>query len=487
MSVQLFFQARLLGIDEFLAAQSAPSSQGLDADLVALGRHYYASLIVEVLPRAVLEKLRLSRMLLGASGGGEFLLLLPQEVEEQATELLQQAAAGVSHLSGGLLQLIYGTTENLGAWVDARRRLNHAMEHRAGTSEVHPWTFDVGVQGQPPPDDFYFADLGSRLREARQVGYDPSQPGRLTAGFSAYTFALNNGPDSITFVQHAAIREDGATLGSQQLAQLARGQKRWGVLRGEVDHYAVRLRRAETIEDHLQTSVIFKNFFAGEIHLQCVSPEFFKRITVLFTSNDGFAVYGPWDALIAFARELHRVFQRFSEELLREYAGTEGKTISMSLAIAGTAQDTLPRVYGQASRDLVAAKALGRDQLFLLGRAIDWKQLSDAAELKDDLVRIIRDYDYPAALLYELGRYYREHQIPRRGKLDRLEKPWRFYRRITNVFGETRNRQVQRLRASVISDFIGKNTAQARLRPAGRVALEWAHLTLSPATTPAEQ
>ena len=47
-----------------------------------------------------------------------------------------------------------------------------------------------------------------------------------------------------------------------------------------------------------------------------------------------FAVYGSWDALIGFARELQRVFQIFIEANLRDHAGREGKTISMAIALA---------------------------------------------------------------------------------------------------------------------------------------------------------
>ena len=39
-----------------------------------------------------------------------------------------------------------------------------------------------------------------------------------------------------------------------------------------------------------------------------------------------------------------------------------------------------------------------------------------------------------------------------------------------------RNKDFQRLRTELITDFTGRNAAQVRLRPAGRVALEWARL-----------
>jgi CRISPR-associated protein Csm1 len=481
MPVQVFVQAQLLGLDDFFSSPLAIPDLGLDADLVAVGRHRYATLLSEALPLAMLEKLGLSKMLLGSSGGGQFLILLPEEFREPAEALLQEAAEGVGHLTGAKLKLIWGITENLGAWSDVRRRLAGALELRRGTARIHSWTFDPGVEAAPPQDDAYFQQLARELIEAKQVGYDPAQPGRILTGFSAFTLPLNQGPESVALANHLAMDAYGNAFSTFQLAQLATGRATWGVLRGQVDHFEARMRKAESIEDHIQLSVLFQQFFHGEIELLGAAPDYFQRISVLFTGRDGFAVYGPWDALITFAQELHRLFERVSNAHLKELTGTEGKTVTMALALAES-HDALPAVYARATESLRLAKAAGRDQFFVLGRAIEWTQVNSAAELKDDLVKIIREYEFPEGLLYELGRFYRDQPlvIPRKGRLERLERPWRFYRRVSNVFGETKDRQLQRLRASVISDFIGKNTAQARLRPAGRVALEWANLSLAP-------
>src|SRR5260370_7707254 len=74
MSIQIFLQGKLLGIDEFLLA---PAER--DHDQVFTGRSHWISLLGEVLPRALLAELGLSKILLGSTGGGQFLLVLPQE------------------------------------------------------------------------------------------------------------------------------------------------------------------------------------------------------------------------------------------------------------------------------------------------------------------------------------------------------------------------------------------------------------------------
>ena len=89
-----------------------------------------------------------------------------------------------------------------------------------------------------------------------------------------------------------------------------------------------------SIEEHVPLSVLYKQFFAGELEVLCSLPEFWRKVSIIYSGGDDFAVYGSWDALIALAREVQRLFHRFTEENLKEYPGAEGKTISMAIALA---------------------------------------------------------------------------------------------------------------------------------------------------------
>src|SRR6202022_2449914 len=97
------------------------------------------------------------------------------------------------------------------------------------------------------------------------------------------------------------------------------GKAVWGGLRGDVDHFSIRLRRVQTIEEHVQLSVLYKQFFAGELEVLCSMTEFWRKVTLLYAGGDDFIVHGACDALIAFARELQRLFHRFSEEHLKDF------------------------------------------------------------------------------------------------------------------------------------------------------------------------
>ena len=482
MSVQIFLHGKLLGIEEFLVSE-ADSSEAAHAgecgERLLTGRAQWVTLLSEVLPRALLSELGLAKILLGASGGGQFLVVLPLEARPRADEFLAAAAAGVAELSGGYVRLVWAGTENLGDWSIVRRRLNEDMRPKRDAPAIgNGRPFEPFTQIIPATDGYFAQRMGARLQEAQTVGWSPYSPARVLLGEGKLTWPLGNSPDSISLARHTAPSDDHhAPAVPSELARRAEGRHAWGVLRGDVDNFDVRLRRCQTIEEHVQLSVLYKQFFAGELEVLCSLPEFWRKVSVIYTGGDDFAVYGSWDALIPLSREIQRLFHRFSEENLKDFPGAEGKTISMAVSLAPLPCDKLSDVYCEAGRKLEIAKSSDKDCLYLFGRAVEWRQLSHAAELKDDLGRLVREYHCSPALLGEMTRFYRETDPADGARGDsRRDRPWRYYRRFTIMAGGARDREFQKLRSRLIVEMIGKNAAQARLRPAGRVGLEWAKL-----------
>src|SRR6476646_422784 len=129
MPEQVLLQGKILGTEEFLLAGSAEgrSARSAGEDLLA-GRSQWITLLCEVLPRALLAELGLARILLGSSGGGQFLLVLPGEAREPADAFLQAAAEQIRGLSGGIVKLIWAATDNLGDWAVIRRRINDSRQ-----------------------------------------------------------------------------------------------------------------------------------------------------------------------------------------------------------------------------------------------------------------------------------------------------------------------------------------------------------------------
>ena len=491
------------------------------------GRSQWIALLCEVLPRALLAEFGLARILLGSSGGGQFLLVLPGEARGPAEDFLNAAARQLGELSGGYVSLLWSVTENLGDWTVVRKRLNDEFQRKQGTplaatglgqspvgpaqapagsgqSFTGPGQSAAGPEQSPAdhgqsssaapaqPDPAYFENLGATLRDAVSVAWSPESPAVIVPSAEGkHSWTIGTSPDSVPLARHTALTDNGREAATAPvLASRAEGLPVWGVLRGDVDGFGIRVRRLQSIEEYVSLSVLYKQFFAGEVEVLCSLPEFWRRVNLLYTGGDDFAVVGAWDALIGFARELQRLFQRFTEEHLKEFPGPEGKTISMALALAPELDTPLGSVYARARDRLEIAKSADKDCFYLLGRTLEWKQLSDAAELKDELTAMVREFGVAPQYIRDLCGIYRETRRAPGAK--RVERPWRFHRRLLRILGGSaaggsnggaargggsRTRDFQKARTGLIADLVGKNPANIKLRPSGRVALEWARLS----------
>lgn len=483
MPEQILLQGKILGTEEFLLAGSAEgrSARSAGEDLIA-GRSQWITLLTEVLPRALLAELGLARILLGSSGGGQFLIVLPGEAQPAAEKFLDAAAAQISELSANVVRLTWAVTDNLGDWAVIRKRLNDILlsKRHAPLAEAGSNAFQPFACGQQPEADAYFArELGAAVREASRIGWSPENPGKVIPGQGKHVWSLtsNLSPDGIMLARHAAPSDDGKSAAPvQTLARRAQGRSIWGVLRGDVDNFSLRLRRVHSIEEHVPLSVLYKQFFAGELEVLCSLPEFWRKVSIIYSGGDDFAVYGSWDALIALAREVQRLFHRFTEENLKDYPGAEGKTISMAIALAPETYYPLSAVYEEAGRNLDLAKAADKDCIYLLGRILEWRHLADASELKDTVTRLVHDFRMSRQFLYQLRSFYRHEAYETGSAAAETQHTWRFQRRFNRILSGTRDREFQKLRTHLISELVGRKSAEVKLRPAGIVALEWARL-----------
>ncbi|MEX2262278.1 MAG: hypothetical protein WD696_10020 [Bryobacteraceae bacterium] len=474
MSEQLLLQGQILGIEEFLLSPSESGTTGADDSELLSGRSQWITLLCEVLPRALLAELGLARILLGSSGGGQFLLILPLEARQRADNFLQAAAGEIRRMSRNNLSLLWGKTEILGDWSTVRKRLSGELKRKNGAplaaAEASPFEPFVSESGASS-DEYFASELGHAIRGTSQTGWSPETPGKvlLDAGKHRWQLSSNLSSDGIAIARHAAPDDDGGRVASlAALASRAEGRCAWGVLRGDVDNFGIRLRRLHNIEEHVQLSVLYKQFFAGELEVLCSLPEFWRKVSILYAGGDDFAVYGAWDALIPLAREIQRLFHRFAEENLKEFPGPEGKTISMALAIAPEVDSSLGAVYQEAGRKLDLAKSTDKDCIYLLGRVLEWKHLAGASDLKDMVARMVSGSRHSRQFLYDLEALYR--------KASGSQKMWRFHRRFQRVLGGTRDRELQKLRSHIISEPPTRSGTDIKLRPAGLVALEWAKM-----------
>jgi CRISPR-associated protein Csm1 len=483
MSLQVFLQAHLIGGTDFLAAEPATDDHQL---LNFQGRCAWLTLFCEVLPRALLAELKLSRMLLGSASAEQFLLVLTEEDLPRANELLNRAARAVTELSGDHLRLIWASTEDLGAWPVVRKRLDDALSvfRSAPLAQEDSASAFLPKTDDQKPVSPYFSQFAADIATASSVGWSVEGPGKLQWDGGQYSWPLREqsslAEDSIVFPRRIAVNDEGQVLSLQQLAERAEGRARWGILVGDVDSFDALLRSAGTPEEHIHLSVMFKEFFAGELSLLGTLPDFWRKVTVLYLGGDEFQAMGSWDALLLLARELQRLFEKFAAQNVQGPSGFEGKSISMSLAMAPENSTRIGPVLQTAVSQLKQAKATEPGTFSLFGRTLEWKRLSDAEELKSSLVRLVRDFGYSPEYIFDLASVYREGSAVRssRKKAARVDKPWRTYMRLAKVIPQSRGKEVSNVRNAVINSLIGKRTSAVKLRPSGRVGLEWARLAM---------
>src|SRR5260370_38022014 len=169
MPEQSLLQGKIRGTEEFLLAGSAEgrSVRTAGEDLLA-GKSQWITLLCEVLPRALLAALGLARVLLGSSGGGQFLVVLPGTVREAAENSLSLAARHIAELSSGHVKLIWGITDNLGDWAVIRKRINEELQSQrcAPLAEARAAAFQpFSGAGRSGHAETYFAkELGAKVR-----------------------------------------------------------------------------------------------------------------------------------------------------------------------------------------------------------------------------------------------------------------------------------------------------------------------------------
>lgn len=427
-------------------------------------------LIGEAVPRALLAELQLPPLMLGSSGGDRFVVILPDQARaEAASQFLNRASQKLGEVSGGKLSIAWSATENLGDWTIVRKRLQEGMREGTRPRVTEPGYFDAFPAQGAGPDR-----IPRDLRDVAAIGWSFDLPALIAAEGGEYRWGVGSAAE-IPVTRHGARNGD-AFASTKELARRAHGQRLWGVLRGEIDDFETRMRRLQSVEEHVHLSMLYKQFLAGEIELLCSQGEYFQRVTVLHAAGSDFAVYGAWDALAGFARELERVFSRFAAENLKELPGAEAKTITMALTIAEPGA-SLARTYEDCGRDLEVARATDKDCLHILGRVLEWKQLNDAADLKEAIVHLNEEFRGGRQFLGQLRNLYKKVEGPDRGDDERLmARALRFQRRFARV-ASRREREFQKLRAHLMKEMAGRNLrGRLKLRPEGLIALEWARL-----------
>jgi CRISPR-associated protein Csm1 len=437
MSLQVFLYAQFRGIERFVSGTSENPSF---AD-----RSLWVSQLTESTPREFLAERKLSPLLVGYAGGGSFLMLLPEPTALEADAYLAKLRDDVALATGGLLELHWTWTENLGIWPNVWKRLQDGIRLKRQTPLAHLGAAAFAVDASPIAAEEPWAGLAARLDSAEPaIPVPPSAP--------------------------------------QELARKAHGRKAWGLLRCDIDRAGARLQLADSAENFLYLAILYKGLVAGELQRIVALPAHAGRVSILYSGGDDFAVAGAWDALLSVASEFHRVFTLFAGDLPGGKELTDGASVSAALTVANPGE-TLASLWQRNRTTIATVKSSGGDAFALFGRILDWPALKDAEALKQRIRKLRDVYHCPSEVFEELEDFYGVRGAgdllasPRARRRERsVDRPWRFHSRLRRLAGDRTGSEFEKQWRAFLGDLIGRGQVQKQLRPAGKVALDWAQL-----------
>lgn len=468
MSLQVFLFAQFRGIERFVSATAGNSS--------FYDRSLWVSLLTEITPRAFLAEQGLSPLLVGYAGGGSFLLLLPEPAAASANDFLTSIRDQVAAATGGVLEFHWTWTEELGAWPHVWKRITNGIQAKRQTPLAHVGAAAFAETADAPVEtaDSPWSGLAAKLAEAKSIGWNAEAPLQFAADSGDRQWPLGEAPEGLPVRISTAEPRD--------LGRKAHGRRAWGILRCDIDRAGARLDSADSAENFLYLAILYKGLVAGELQRIVEMPSHADRVTILYSGGDDFAVAGAWDALLSVANEFQRIFSVFAGDLPGGKELAEGKTVSAALTVAD-AGETLAGVWGRNRIAIETVKSSGGDALAIFGRVLDWPALKDAEGLKARIRKLRDVYHCPPEVFEELEDFYGVRGAgealasPRARRRERsVDRPWRFHSRLRRLAGDRTGSEFERQWRAFLGDLIGRGQVQKQLRPAGKVALDWAQL-----------
>lgn len=290
-----------------------------------------------------------------------------------------------------------------------------AGQHLPGVERYFEWPgpigLRVGLTTKEKLPEVFRALLGSeiaaevvRLNETDFLPLSGEIPAAV--GFS-FRFLANRAP----------FNADGGVLEFEDIAGRSRGAKYLGLMKADVDRLGLVFRRGlstgMSISRLATLSSLIELFFAGWVGR--LGDKSAKRLGLeespfytMYAGGDDLLVAGPWDAVIAFAQDLHDDFGRFC-------AGNPNITLSAALECV---KPHFPvRRFAKLLNDGIEEAKGPRNCVRLFGTTARWNDGPNGIEsllrLGRDLARTVEEKKIPRTLIHDLLRLHDQYLGPR--------------------------------------------------------------------------
>lgn len=209
-------------------------------------------------------------------------------------------------------------------------------------------------------------------------------------------FGMYDRPVSVQFVANNVPLHEGEVKTFGEIADEARGSKKLGILKADVDTLGFLFSNGLQGEDNRPVSIARVNtmsrllelFFGG--YLQHLLERKYRNVYCVFSGGDDLFLIGSWNDMPALAIELNRKFH--------EYTGYNPcMTLSAAICMAESGghistlaercEDKLKQVKQEADR-IISPEKSGRNGIYFLGKVITWEDFEELIKRGEDFAKI---------------------------------------------------------------------------------------------------
>lgn len=456
------------GIQTFI--YKVPNEHGLKK---LRGRSFFIAYLAEILARYIVEKegLYISNILF--CGGGHFYILVPAKTIDRIEEyqrifdekLFKVFGTDLSVLVAGkklnfFEMLKFQVHDELAKKLDEKKNKKYSLildsifEMHELSGPTCPYCGKrMRLRGDETECEFCesFTDLGTKLVKNRFMKIKKVQEikdaKRADEVFQLFGYRLEftNEPDKFSFAldkkefdpnesmyfakianyvykelkQNVEIVKD-----LEEIAKAAKGIKRWGILRGDMDNLGSVFRSVHKLSKSGKNSISRTATLSSEIELffsvklEKFISENHSTCNVVYSGGDDFMIVGPWSELVPLAWDLFCQF--------REYSKNDELSISMAVAVSPSRKYPVYKLGVEAGEDLEnLAKSYKRNglekaTLSIFNDCIGWEEYEDFAGKKKQLEKLIVDHGVTRNLLHVLKLFAEKQEKGEPTKIWRL-------------------------------------------------------------------
>ena len=469
------------------------------------GRSLYLELLSEVIARKILDEFNLTPCNILHLGGGNFSLLLPnlEDTEEILERLKKDISQRIFEAHRGKLSLILGYLP-FSYWyfmkgnfkqVVERLRVVLAMEKRRKFKEImdgkffSPYPADIDkkqraceICGREIEREGKcnlcesFEELARKISKARYIkikekaftpltgevdrwfrligslGYEcrfEESPGKESLILNSTDF-LNEGLAGFKFHPiYVPVNREGDTLTLEDISKRAKGIKKWGILRMDVDNlgkiFTEGLGEYHTISRYSMLSYMLSLFFSQGVR-EIVEKDF-KNANIIYSGGDDLFIIAPWNELPELGREIYQNFRKFT-------GSHPALTLSGAFFIAPSPKYPVYQGAIQTGEMEEEAKKGDKDALNFLGMVVEWQEFGELEEIKNYIVALLNPGNgkkFPRAFLSLLYSAITEKE--------KLQRIWVFLYNLKRLVDryisseEERLKMVQELRDKFVRNY----------------------------------